>query len=266
MAFRAGRRQRRRPDDRRTARRRRVRWRHRQAREGRGRALGDAGREKRAGGVRLRVPGRLRRAHRELRPDVRESSVRYNPEGDRELNRRQARRLRRLSEWLHERERKLLFELLIPPNAKQLERVEGDSDRYDLEIRPALLIDTTRELQDAGVEPDIWKIEGLDRREDCERVAEQTRADGRDGVACIVLGRGADESRVMHWLEQGAGVPGYIGFAVGRTLWWDELSDYVSGRLGRKQAAERIAANYERMIWAYRRAEQDRTPLRAQST
>jgi myo-inositol catabolism protein IolC len=180
--------------------------------------------------------------------------VRYNPEGDRELNRRQARRLSTLSDWLHERGRKLLFELLVPATPEQLEQVGSDGERYDLELRPALLVEAIRELQEAGVEPDIWKIEGLDRREDCERVARQARAGGRHGVACIVLGRGADEARVLHWLEQGAGVPGYIGFAVGRTLWWDELSDYVSGRLEREEAAQRIAANYERMIAAYRRA------------
>jgi myo-inositol catabolism protein IolC len=180
--------------------------------------------------------------------------VRYNPEGDRELNRRQAERLCRLSNWLHERGRKLLFELLVPATPDQLALVGGDFERYDLELRPMLLLEAIRELQGGGVEPDIWKVEGLDRREDCERVARQARADGRDGVACIVLGRGADEARVLHWLEQGAGVPGYIGFAVGRTLWWDELNDYVAGRLEREDAALSIAANYERMIEAYERA------------
>jgi myo-inositol catabolism protein IolC len=189
--------------------------------------------------------------------------VRYNPEGDPELNRRQAHRLRTLSDWLHERRRKLLFELLVPATPEQLEQVGGDGERYDLELRPALLVEAIRELQDAGVEPDIWKIEGLDRREDCERVARQAREGGRDGVACIVLGRGADEARVLHWLEQGAGVPGYIGFAVGRTLWWDELNDYVSGRLEREEAAQRIAANYARMISAYRRATSPHAAARA---
>jgi myo-inositol catabolism protein IolC len=182
--------------------------------------------------------------------------VRYNPEGDDELNRRQAGRLRELSDWLHERGRKFLFELLVPVTPDQLERVDGDPERYDREIRPWLLVDAIHELQEAGVEADIWKIEGLDRRENCERVVEQARANGRDNVSCIVLGRGADEARVVHWLEQGAGVPGYIGFAIGRTLWWDELNGYVSRQFEREEAAKRIADNYRRMIEAYVRAEQ----------
>jgi myo-inositol catabolism protein IolC len=180
--------------------------------------------------------------------------VRYNPGGDRELNRRQAERLRELSNWLHERDRKFLFELLVPATDDQLEGVGGDAAQYDLEVRPGLVIDAIRELQDAGVEADIWKIEGLDRREDCERVATQARAGGREGIACIVLGRGADEARVRHWLEQGAGVPGYIGFAVGRTLWWNELSEYVAGTIDREEAAGRVASNYSRMIGVYRSA------------
>jgi myo-inositol catabolism protein IolC len=183
--------------------------------------------------------------------------VRYNPDGDAALNRRQAERLRHLSDWLHARERKFLFELLVPATPAQLDRVRGNSDLYDAAIRPGLVVEAIRELQRAGVEPDIWKIEGLDRREDCERVAAEARSGGRDGVACIVLGRGADAARVLHWLRQGAGVPGYVGFAVGRTLWWNELSGFVAGRLERDEAARRVAGNYERMVAAYVGAERD---------
>jgi flavin-binding protein dodecin len=94
------------------------------------------------------------------------------------------------------------------------------------------------ELQDAGVEPDIWKIEGIDRREDCESISATTRRDGRDGVACVVLGRGADDAAVDHWLRMGSGVPGYIGFAIGRSIWWDPLKGFVDGNLGREDGRE----------------------------
>jgi myo-inositol catabolism protein IolC len=179
--------------------------------------------------------------------------VRYNPEGDADLNRRQARRLRRLSEWLHARDRKFLFELLVPAEAHQLVSVGSDAGRYDVELRPSLVVETMRELQEAGVEPDIWKIEGFEHRADCERAAAQARVGGRDEVVCIVLGRGANEQKVVHWLEQGAGVPGYVGFAVGRTLWWDELVRYVAGELERPDAVAEIAANYRRLVDAYAR-------------
>jgi myo-inositol catabolism protein IolC len=180
--------------------------------------------------------------------------VRYNPEGDQEMNRRQLARLKRLSEWLHERYRKFLFELLVPPEPAQLERVGGDKDRYDLEIRPAMVVGAIAESQAAGVEPDIWKIEGLDRPEDCARTVEQARADGRDRVSCIVLGRGANQERVIQWLRVGASVPGYIGFAVGRTIWWDPLKSWVAGDADSDSAAQTIGHNYRHMVDAYESA------------
>jgi len=177
--------------------------------------------------------------------------VRWNPEGDAEMNARQGARLKELSDWLHERGRIFLFELLVPAEPHQLEAVGGDAQRWDSEERPKLMRGAIEQLHEAGVEPDIWKIEGIDRREDCEILSAECRADGRDGVACVVLGRGADDAAVDHWLRTGSGVPGYIGFAIGRSIWWNPLKAFVDGSSGREEAAERIAANYKRFIDVY---------------
>jgi myo-inositol catabolism protein IolC len=130
-------------------------------------------------------------------------------------------------------------------------RVDDDADRYDRELRPDLMKRALEQLRAAGIEPDIWKIEGLDRREECRRVAELVRADGRDNVVCVVLGRGADDNAVDHWLRQGAGVPGYVGFAIGRTIWWDALTGWLDGSVDRDEAAKRISENYRRFIDVY---------------
>ena len=177
--------------------------------------------------------------------------VRYNPEGDPAVNARQSDRLRELTEWLHRHDRRFMFELLVEPEPHQLERVGGDLSVFDRELRPGLMATAIAGLQDAGVEPDVWKIEGVDRRDDCVRLARVARRDGRDQVACVVLGRGADVQAVVHWLRQGAGVPGYIGFAVGRTIWWDPLSSFLEGRADREQAVAEISANYRRLIEVY---------------
>jgi myo-inositol catabolism protein IolC len=187
----------------------------------------------------------------EFDPTFTKVLVRYNPAADGAMNERQTKRLRELSDWLHERGRKFLFELLVPATEEQLGSVGGDADRFDKEIRPELMRAAIAELQQSGVEPDVWKIEGLDRREDCEAIATQTRVGGRDKVACVVLGRGADEAAVDHWLRQGAGVPGYIGFAIGRTIWWNPLKEFVDGTAPREDAAARISANYRRFIDVY---------------
>jgi myo-inositol catabolism protein IolC len=188
-------------------------------------------------------------------PDFSKVLVRYNPDGDGEMNRRQAERLSRLSKWLHERDRKFLFELLVPAEEAQLASVDGDSDRYDAELRPELMRRAIAELQEAAVEPDVWKIEGVDERADCERIAAQCRAGGRDGVVCVVLGRGADDDKVDHWLRQGAPVQGYVGFAIGRSIWDDPLKGFIDGSLSRENAAAQIADNYLRFIEVYASAE-----------
>lgn len=184
-------------------------------------------------------------------PDFVKVLVRYNPEGDAEMNRRQAARLRELSGWLTERGRRFLFELLVPATEEQLGAVEGSTDRYDAELRPELMVGTIAELQDAGVDPDVWKIEGLDRREDCERVVARCRAGGRDEVVCVVLGRGADSGKVDTWLETAAGVDGYVGFAIGRSIWGDALTGLLQGDLDRAEAAGQIADNYLRFRRVY---------------
>jgi myo-inositol catabolism protein IolC len=184
-------------------------------------------------------------------PDFSKVLVRYNPDGDAEMNERQAARLRRLSDWLHENDRKFLFELLVPAEEDQLSAVGGDPDRYDAELRPDLMIRSIGELQEAGIEADIWKIEGVNERSDCERIAAKAREGGRDGVVCVVLGRGADDEKVDHWLRQGAPVEGYVGFAIGRSIWGDPLDGWIDGSLSREESAAEVAENYLRFVDVY---------------
>ena len=180
--------------------------------------------------------------------------VRYNPEGDTRLNQRQAARLRRLSAYLHAHDRQYMFELLVPATPAQLNQAEGDRKRYDQERRPAVMVRAIRELQEAGVEPDVWKIEGLDRREDCAKVAETARRDGRDDVGSIVLGRGEDESHVHTWLATAAGVPGFIGFAVGRTTFWEPLVAWKDQHISREAAVTEIARRYRQWVEMFEKA------------
>jgi len=137
-----------------------------------------------------------------------------------------------------------MFELLVPPTPAQLERCQGNKATFDVEIRPKLMVAVIQELQNAGVEPDVWKLEGLDRKEDFARVCEAARAGGRDRVGCIVLGRGENEQKVRDWLKVGANVRGVIGFAVGRTVFWEPLKGFRENRLTREQAIDQMAATY----------------------
>jgi myo-inositol catabolism protein IolC len=180
-----------------------------------------------------------------LHPTFCKVLVRYNPEGDPALNARQAARLRRLSEYLHSKsESRFLFELLVPAEKAQLDRLRGDKKAYDLQLRPRLMVEAIQQLQDAQVNPDVWKVEGLDRREDCENIVTAARRGGRNTVSCIILGRGEDDQKVREWLSTASTVPGFIGFAVGRTSFWDPLVAWRAKEITRADAVNRIAARY----------------------
>ena len=189
----------------------------------------------------------------EFDPDFSKVLVRYNPEGDAAMNERQVVKLRRLSEWLHERSRKFLFELLVPAEEAQLASVGGSEDRYDTELRPQLMMEAILQLQNGGVEPDIWKIEGIDDRESCREIAELARREGRDRVSCVVLGRGASDAKVDEWLRAGAGLDGYIGFAIGRSIFSESVKAYAADPTGfdRDAAVAKISASYRRFIDVY---------------
>ena len=189
-------------------------------------------------------------------PDFSKVLVRYNPDAGAEGNRDQLEKLKRLSDWLHSNDRKFLFELLVPATDEQLGSVDGDTDRYDGELRPDLMRRAIEEIQDFGVEVDIWKIEGVDEQSDAQTLARTTRRDGRDGVVCVLLGRGASDAKVDHWLREAAPVDGFIGFAIGRSIWWDALKGFLDGSIERDAAAEQIADNYLRFIKVYEEAEQ----------
>jgi myo-inositol catabolism protein IolC len=185
-------------------------------------------------------------------PDFSKVLVRYNPDSDAELNRRQLARLKVLADWLHDHDRKFLFELIVPATDDQLAQVDGDTDRYDAELRPELMRRAIDEIQNRGVEVDIWKIEGVDERGDAAMLAEQTRSGpGREGVACVLLGRGASTEKVEHWLQVAAPVDGFVGFAIGRSIWWDALKAFLADELDREAAAARIAENYLHFLRVY---------------
>jgi myo-inositol catabolism protein IolC len=161
--------------------------------------------------------------------------IRHNPQGDPAANARQVERLTRLQDWLDATGRDWMLELLVHPTA-------DTPDDWDNRIRPGLTADAVDQLVDAGLHPAFWKLEGMPSTDDFAEVA------GRTGGTCLVLGRGADAAAVDRWLTLAAGVPGYGGFAVGRTLWWQPLRALLDGRCSEEAAVEAIAADYLRII------------------
>ncbi|WP_328474173.1 2-deoxy-5-keto-D-gluconate 6-phosphate aldolase domain-containing protein [Streptomyces sp. NBC_00448] len=155
----------------------------------------------------------------------------------------QAADLAQVSSWAEDAGRPLILELLVPASDSDRQAVGDDTDRYDAEIRPGLTVAVIEYLQDHGVQPAIWKIEGLERHEDTEAVPAAARRGGRN-AECIVLGRHAPHDRLDHWLKVAASVAGFVGFAIGRSIWWDPLHAHLRHRSTAREARRRITANY----------------------
>ena len=64
---------------------------------------------------------------------------------------------------------KFAFELVVPAESRSSLNMADYKKAYEVEHRPRLIAQNIMELQNAQVEPDVWKIEGLDRREGCEK-------------------------------------------------------------------------------------------------
>lgn len=177
--------------------------------------------------------------------------VRWNPT-EPEVNAAQVSSLAELSAWLRAHGRDMLLELLVQPTDAQLAECGGDYETFDTAMRPELTCTAIRQLYAADICPDIWKIEGIADRTDCRSVGQAAldRPDGRPS-ACVVLGRSAPEAQVQAWLGATVGVAGYRGFALGRTLFNQPLTDWLRGSLPRDVAVKQIADGYRRFIDFY---------------
>ncbi len=189
-----------------------------------------------------------------LAPAYAKVLVRWNPGGDAAANARQLEALAEVSRLVAGTSSQLLFELLVPPTAAQLERVGGDRDRYDAELRAELTIAAIDAFQRAGVRAPLWKLEGFETVAEAEAVAAQAAA------PCIVLGRNAPQPRVDHWLSVAAAARGWEGFAIGRSIWWRAIGGLLHDGLPREQAIEEIAAAYAQAIDTYLAAEASAAP------
>ena len=180
---------------------------------------------------------------RQFNPTFVKVLVRYNPDSDQAVNKLQLLRLKKLSDYLLQIKKPFLFELIVPSTAKQLAEAGGSKEKYDQAIRPKLMVKSLAEIQAAGIDPAIWKLEGVENPQDAKAIVAQAQNGGRK-AGVITLGRGESKENVQKWLAVGAKIPGIIGFAVGRTIFWQPLFDHKAGKISKEEAVRQIAQNY----------------------
>jgi myo-inositol catabolism protein IolC len=183
-------------------------------------------------------------------PDFFKVLVRYNPADPREDRATQVERLAEVSAWGEASGRPWLFELLVPPTRQQLAENE-DQVHFDRDARPELTVEAISAFQAGGAHPTVWKLEGYETSAGAEEVLRAVAADRAHPAECIVLGRNAPMGQAEHWIEVAAPLPGYAGFAVGRSVWQAALEDFIAGRIQRDRAIGVVAQGYRTLIDTY---------------
>ncbi len=113
-----------------------------------------------------------------IRPDYAKVLIRDNPDFDADSRRKQLSDLAMVSDGLRKIDVPMLYELLVPATPAQLDGIGGDTDRYDRDLRPALVARVIADNQAHEVRPALWKVEGFDTAEGAQLVADQATAGG----------------------------------------------------------------------------------------
>lgn len=158
--------------------------------------------------------------------------ITYGLEDAPEKKKSQQEILRIVCDYCRKNDYKFLLEVLIKVS--------------DEKTRGAQTTRMIEQLQQAGAEPDVWKLEGLDEKADYEMVVAQAKSGGRNDVGVVFLGRGADSEKVTKWLLTGREVWGIIGFAVGRTIFWDSIQKLHTDSITSQQAVHTISENFSK--------------------
>ncbi|MEN2741639.1 DUF2090 domain-containing protein [Microbacterium sp. X-17] len=186
-------------------------------------------------------------------PDWAKPLLFLNVEGDAIDNHRQLESTLVLQRWLQEHGGQLLVEILIPPEPAQLDRVGGDLSRYRLELIPDLVVAAMESVQQAGIRPNLWKVEAAASVDGARKIGQAAVA---SGVDCLILGSGESLETVGDWLAVGKTIPGYRGFAVGRTIWQEPVETWAHDK-DDEQLRSEVARRYTYLATAFTRETED---------
>ncbi|MGH9135623.1 MAG: 2-deoxy-5-keto-D-gluconate 6-phosphate aldolase domain-containing protein [Acidimicrobiales bacterium] len=177
--------------------------------------------------------------------------VRHRADGDAAARTVQLERLRRFSDACAAAGLEFMLELLTPFDDAEL--AGHDVEELENVVRPRLITDAIAEIQAAGVEAAVWKVEGVSDPAGCAAIVAAAQAGGRDNIGVVVLGAGAEPETVAGWLRAAA-AGGYRGFAVGRSIWADPLRALDAGDTDAATAKRQIAASYLDMVETFAHA------------
>ncbi len=176
-----------------------------------------------------------------INPNYAKVLVRYHPENVQD-NEIQLKRLVDLSTFCEKKDIKLLFELLLNPSDKDIEKA-GSRENFDNMYRADLMKQAVREVRSV-LKPTIWKLEGMNSHEEWDKILSVLSPEEK----IIVLGRGENKENVSKWLDIAAKKPNIVGFAIGRTIFYNPLKKYLAKEISESSCVSEIASNFEEFI------------------
>ena len=174
--------------------------------------------------------------------------IRYRPEWPEADRRGQLDKLLQLQDWCAGAGMPLLVEIIIMRNGE-------DELEFEERGRPQMLATVIREAYAHGLVPSVWKIEGTRSRDGARTIDEAIRE--RPGPRQVILGKGADPVSIASWFEAAAALPSTVGFAIGRSVFMEPATGYLTGTTSGDAAIDTIAARYLALIdqWKAREVE-----------
>jgi 5-dehydro-2-deoxygluconokinase len=165
--------------------------------------------------------------------------LRHRPDDDRVVRDEQLAKLDLLHAWCERHNKPLIVEILVP-------RDQEPEAEFEATGRPAIVAAVIRDAYARGLAPAFWKIEGtpsvIGARTIDAAVAE--RPDGRQ----IILGKAADVAAIQEWFTAAAACATAVGFAIGRSVFWQPCTDFLGGLLTAAAAARGVADRYLQLI------------------
>lgn len=173
----------------------------------------------------------------------------YNPDSPRHVREQTQDTLFRLSRKCRSGNRGLMIELIATPTRRQIDSTGG----YE-EARAMVLLESMRQIQDAGVEPSVWAFEPPADKTAAATLAAQAHIDERYGITVLfTVGSEPDPSDDSSYPSRAedeitslaARTIGATGILVGPAAYFAQLARYQRGLLTEEEAIDSVSRRFQ---------------------
>ncbi len=146
----------------------------------------------------------------------------------------------------------------MPSPAKPAEPSEDGPD-WESDTRAMALVNAVRELQDSGVEPDVWVVDPPRNPDAASTISAQMHLDDRNSTGVLfVVGDDPeakpDDASHDELITLAARTAGVTGLLIGPAAYRRALAEYRQEKIDRAAAVNQIASNIGRFVSTFTEA------------